>query len=67
MKRMRTTSWVGVVLILIGLSLLLDRFDILRIGIFPILWLLVAVFGFARTIDGFGKNKPGHRPRRRRP
>jgi LiaF transmembrane domain len=56
---MRTTSWVGVVLILIGLSLLLDRFDILRIGIFPILWSLVAVFGFARTVDGFGKNRPG--------
>lgn len=52
-------SWFGIALILVGSTLLLDRFGIVRLGWEPVLWSLLAVFGAVRTTDGFGKKKSG--------
>jgi len=55
----RKLSWIGIVMILVGLMMLLDRFDLIHLGLYPIFWSLVAVFGVVRCVDGFGKKKGG--------
>lgn len=56
---MKRVSWFGVGLILVGVAMFLDRFDVLSFGWMPVLWGLVAVIGLIKAIDGFGKNKSG--------
>ena len=56
---MKRGSWFGVGLIVLGISMLLDRLEILRFGWHPVLWTLLALVGLVRAIDGFGKKKIG--------
>jgi hypothetical protein len=55
----KKVSWFGVGLILVGVAMLLDRFDVFSFGWMPVLWALVAVLGLVKAIDGFGKKKSG--------
>lgn len=52
-------SWIGIVLILLGSALLLDRIGVVRFGMQPLLWALLAIFGALRAIEGFGRKKSG--------
>jgi hypothetical protein len=52
-------SWFGIVLILVGSAMMLDRVGVVRLGWEPILWSLLAVFGAVRAMDGFSKKKSG--------
>ena len=52
-------SWFGLVLLLVGSVLLLDRFGVVPLGWGPLLWFLLAAFGAVRTIEGFAKRKSG--------
>jgi len=53
-------SWFGIGLIVLGISMLLDRLDILGFGWHHVLWMLLAIFGLINAIEGFGKKKTGH-------
>lgn len=56
---MKKVSWFGIALILVGVAMLLDRFDVLSFEWMPVLWALVAVLGLIKAIDGFRRNKSG--------
>lgn len=56
---MKRGAWFGIGLIVLGISMLLDRLDIVRFGWQTVLWTLLAIFGLVNAIDGFGKKKPG--------
>ncbi len=52
-------SWIGIVLILVGSALLLDRVGVIRFGLPPLLWSLLAIFGALKAIEGFSRKKSG--------
>jgi hypothetical protein len=56
---MRSSSWIGIGLILVGLTIFLDRLDLIHFGVYPVVWFLVAAFGIVQSIDGFGRHKSG--------
>ncbi len=45
--------WIGVVLMLAGLALLLNKLDILTVGTPTLLWVLCMLFGIAMVAQGF--------------
>jgi hypothetical protein len=53
-------SWFGVGLVIIGVAMLLDRLDVIPFGWQPVFWTLIAAFGIAKAVDGFGRKKSGH-------
>ena len=56
---MKRYSWFGIGLVIIGAAMLLDRLDVIRFGWQPIFWTLIAAFGIAKAVDGFGRKKSG--------
>ena len=51
--------WFGIILILAGAALLLDRLDILNIEFSYVLWSFVMIVGFAKVYLGFSSNHSG--------
>jgi hypothetical protein len=52
-------SFLGLVLILIGLFLLLDRMNIIHAGMSIILWAGLLLLGFLMAVRGFSENRSG--------
>ncbi len=52
-------SWLGVGLVLVGGTMLLDRIGVVQVGWQPVLWALLSVYGIVKAIDGFSKKKSG--------
>ena len=55
---MNRSSWFGVGLIVVGVAMLLDRLDVVRMGWPFAIWTLMALFGLVKGVDGFGRRKP---------
>ena len=54
---MRRFSWPGIGLVLVGTTMLLDRFTVIRFEWMTVLWAVVAVFGLVKAVDGFAKRR----------
>lgn len=55
----RKISWLGIVLILIGLAMLLDRFDVFNLNFSTIFWPLVSLIGLVLVGRGFAQDRRG--------
>ncbi len=53
------TSWLGVVLIIIGIVMLLDKLDVLSVDFNTILWPLLMLIGIVVVTNGFSENRRG--------
>ncbi len=51
--------WIGIVLMLAGLALLLDKLDILTVGTPTLIWVLCMLFGIAMVTQGFSTTNGG--------
>lgn len=51
--------WVGVLLIIVGALLLLDKLAIIDFGFARILWGTVIVYGLFLVVQGFSRNRSG--------
>ncbi len=56
---MKRLPWFGIVLIVVGGLMLLDRLDVIWFGWGAALWALIGVLGLVRGVDGFTRKKPG--------
>jgi hypothetical protein len=46
-------------MVVLGISMLLDRLDVVRFGWHPVFWTLLVIFGLVRAMNGFEKKKTG--------
>jgi len=53
------TSWLGVVLIIIGIVMLLDKLDVINVDFGTILWPLLMLVGVIVVARGFSDNRRG--------
>lgn len=56
-ERPPSFPWFGVLLIVVGTLLLLDRLSIVDFGVPRILWGTVVVFGLYQVVQGFSQNR----------
>lgn len=56
---LKKISWFGLVLIVLGLFMLLDRFDLMRFHFSSIFWPLMMLLGIVAAARGFNHNKRG--------
>jgi hypothetical protein len=52
-------SWFGIVLIVLGLIMLLDRFHLVMISFGTVFWPLVMLLGIVTVVRGFSDNRTG--------
>ena len=52
-------SLPGVGLIMVGATMLLDRFNVIRFDWSTVLWGIIALYGFVKAIDGNTRKKSG--------
>ncbi|RCK77698.1 MAG: hypothetical protein IGBAC_2007 [Ignavibacteriae bacterium] len=51
--------WTGIILIILGLTLLLNRTNIINVHFSQIIWGVLILFGFVHTIRGYKYNQRG--------
>jgi hypothetical protein len=52
-------SWFGIVLIVLGLFMLLDRFDLIQFHFSSVIWPLMMLLGIMAVARGFNQNRRG--------
>jgi hypothetical protein len=57
--RKSTVSWFGLVLVLVGVLLLLDRLHVIHTDMSIILWVGLLLLGFLTAVRGFTENRSG--------
>lgn len=55
----KNIPWTGIILILLGLTLLLNRINVINVHLSQIVWGFLIIFGFIHTIRGFKYNHRG--------
>jgi hypothetical protein len=56
---LKNIPWFGVGLIVVGVAMMLDRFNILSFGWWAVIWSLIAVSGIMKAVHGFSNKRSG--------
>ncbi len=59
MSDKRQFPWIGIILMLAGVALLLEKLDVLSLSTPALLWILLLLFGLAMVVQGFSGNNGG--------